>query len=129
MHDIMQMINEDSSSYFINYAINYVTFLKTVSEVELKEITNLSGDSSSYREYLRRWVNEGGNHDDEYWVASLLDKMRNANRSESVSTMLTFTMMIRVGVYRARGEVLSLPLDANPTNVTRLTAVQELYFY
>ena len=103
--EVSRLRNENQSSFPANYVINYAGFLKRVTEEELEEMAKLAGNSASYNEYLRQWVNRGGDYDDEYWVSSLLDEMRKADGSGSADNMFAFTMKVRVAVYLKRGEI------------------------
>ena len=83
--EIMRLKNEDPGSYWAEYVVNYVSFLKRVTKVELEEMANLTGITVSYHEYLRQWVISGEDNNKSCGVSSLLCEMRNANGSESAS--------------------------------------------
>ena len=126
--EVARLIQENPRTFLADYAINYVGFLKRVTKLELEEMGKLTGSTVSYEEYLRKWVNRGGDYDEEYWVSSLIEELRKANKRESANFLFAFTTMVRVAVYRTLSEIFYLSFDENNENVTHLTEVQTWFF-
>ena len=131
MTEAKRMEDEDSG-FWANYAINYASFLKNVSKVELVEFTKLTGSTVSYQEYLWHVVMCGIDTDGTNAILSLLQEMGNSNATETAEDMLIITMMVRVAIYRAKGEVFYLPNDTSSekgSTGSHLSVEHQVFFY